>query len=202
MRTGEQPKDRPQRRDKCPPVLTTSNTCPQRGAGGESRGPVLAAELLCKVLLPIRPPCTLSPCTSGSSWGPSPVGFLPGGQHSPEGDHHLTGELTEAPFKIKKHLPGSPLLFFPARSEFCSSRSHRLLWAHHKLLRTVSGPSLSLWKVPAVSLAVSANRSIPSHVAFLSWPQVFLPAEQAWALTSKVKPDEICPPCHSSSVIL
>jgi len=103
----------------------------------------------------------------------------------------------------KKHLAGSPPTFLPVWSQFCSSRSHRLLRVRHKLLRTISVPSLSLWKVPAVSLAVSANRSIPSHVAFLTWLQVFLPTQQIWTPISKVKADEIRPPCHSrSSVIL
>lgn len=103
---------------------------------------------------------------------------------------------------IKQKAPPRLPFTFPS-GQFCSSRSHWLLRAHHKLLRTISGPSLSLWKVPAVSLAVSANRSIPSHVAFLTWLQVRLPTQQIWAPISKVKADKICPPCHSrSSVIL
>lgn len=70
-----------------------------------------------------------------------------------------------APRPRKKPLPSSSPLFPPVQSQPCSSRSHRPCRTHHEPLRTVSGPSLCLWKVPAAPLAVSAKRPMRSHVA-------------------------------------
>lgn len=125
-------------------------------------GSMSTAELLCKALLPRRPLCKScfgmwnAPLTFIwlQLWS-FPMEFLPGKQHRCECDQHPTGELTKT--RNKGTFP--PLL--PAWRQFCSFRNHQLL-------RTISAPSLSLWKVPALSLAVSANRSIPSHVSYFT----------------------------------